>query len=197
MKRFVHTNEMCEWMRKNYLLPLPELTDAFNQAFSVTRTKDELNGFRKHLKLKTGRSGSFPKGHVPANKGKKGLTTANSASFKKNNIPHNYQPIGTEVITTDGYIKVKIGHPRKWKHKHILVWEKHNGSVPKGHVIKFIDGNPLNCNIDNLMTITKSEHGVINMYFSGAPIEHKQTILQLARIKIAIRDRLTKRQDQC
>lgn len=197
MKRFVHTNEMCEWMRKNYLLPLPELTDAFNQTFNVTRTKDELNGFRKYLKLKTGRSGSFPKGHIPANKGKKGLTTANSASFKKNNIPHNYQPIGTEVITTDGYIKVKIGHPRKWKHKHILVWEKHNGSVPKGHVIKFIDGNPLNCNIDNLMTITKSEHGVINMYFSGAPIEHKQTILQLARIKIAIRDRLTKRQDQC
>lgn len=197
MKRFVHTNEMCEWMRKNYLLPLPELTDAFNQTFNVTRTKDELNGFRKRLKLKTGRSGSFPKGHVPANKGKKGLTTANSASFKKNNIPHNYQPIGTEVITTDGYIKIKIGHPRKWKHKHILVWEEYNGPIPKEYVIKFIDGDILNCDISNLMAITKSEHGVINMYFSGAPIEHKQTVLQLARIKIAIRDRLTKRQDQC
>ncbi|WP_272693757.1 HNH endonuclease signature motif containing protein [Providencia sp. PROV039] len=197
MSRFVHTDKMCGWMRKHYLLPLPELTDAFNQAFNVSRTKEEMNGFRKRLKLKTGRSGTFPKGNVPANKGKKGLKGANSGSFKKNNIPHNYQPIGTEVITTDGYIKVKIGHPRKWKHKHILVWEEHNGPVPKGHIIKFIDCNPLNCSIDNLMAITRSEHGVINRFFSGAPPEYKDAVLQLARIKIAIRGIETKRQDQC
>lgn len=115
-------------------------------------------------------------------------------------MPHNYQPIGTEVITTDGYIKVKIGHPRKWKHKHILVWEEHNGPVPESHVIKFIDGNPLNCNIENLMTITKSEHGVINRFFSGASAEYQDATLQLARIKLAISDRTKKtkqRQDQC
>lgn len=72
MSRFVHTDKMCGWMRQHYLLPLPELTSAFNQTFNVNRTKDEINGFRKRLKLKTGRSGVFTKGHIPANKGKKG-----------------------------------------------------------------------------------------------------------------------------
>ncbi|WP_374447353.1 HNH endonuclease signature motif containing protein [Providencia sp.] len=197
MKRFSYTDDMCDWMRKNYLLPLDQLTISFNKKFGTSRSKDAINGLRKRLKLKTGRSGVFTKGHTPANKGKKGLKGANAGSFKKNNIPHNYQPIGTEVITTDGYIKVKIGHPRKWKHKHILVWEEHNGPVPKGHVIKFIDCNPLNCSIDNLMAITRSEHGVINRFFSGASPEYKDAILQLARIKIAIRGIETKRQDQC
>ncbi|MEX6036916.1 hypothetical protein [Providencia hangzhouensis] len=131
MKRFEHTNEMCDWMRENYLLPLNQLTISFNKKFGTSRSKDAINGLRKRLKLKTGRSGAFTKGHTPANKGKKGLKGANAGSFKKNNIPHNYQPIGTEVITTDGYIKVKIGHPRKWKYKHILVWEEHNGLFQK------------------------------------------------------------------
>ncbi|WP_140186854.1 HNH endonuclease signature motif containing protein [Providencia stuartii] len=197
MTRFIHTDAMCDWMRQNYLLPLDKLTLAFNEQFNCSRSKEAMNSFRKRLKLKTGRSGAFPKGHTPVNKGKKGLTRANSRSFKKNNIPHNYQPIGTEVITTDGYIKVKIAHPRTWKHKHILVWEKHNGPVPKGHVIKFIDCNPLNCDIENLMSITRSEHGVINRFYANAPEEYKDAVLQLARLKIAIRSKETKRQDQC
>lgn len=197
MKRFVHTAEMCEWMRKNYLMQLDQLTLAFNKQFGIARSKEAINSLRKSLKLKTGRSGTFRKGHTPANKGKKGLTRANSNSFKINHRPHNYQPIGTEVITTMGYIKVKIAHPTIWKFKHILVWEQHNGPVPKDHIVKFIDDNPLNCSINNLMVITKSEHGVINRFFSGAPAEHKPTVLQLARIKIAITDRIKQRQDQC
>ncbi|HHR5900578.1 TPA: HNH endonuclease signature motif containing protein [Providencia alcalifaciens] len=188
---------MRDWMRENYLLPLPQLTMNFNDRFGTTRTKDMINGLRKNLKLKTGRSGAFIKGHIPVNKGIKGLKGANSGSFKKNHIPHNRHDVGAEIVTTEGYIKVKIGLPSKWKFKHILLWEEINGKVPKSHVIKFIDDNPLNCVIENLMMITKPEHGVINRFFSGAPAEHKLTVLQLAKIKIAIRSKEIKRQDQC
>lgn len=197
MSRFSYNEEMRDWMRKNYLLSLPQLTINFNSRFGTTRSKDMINGLRKSLKLKTGRSEMFIKGNIPANKGIKGLKGANSGSFKKNHIPHNRHEIGAEVIATTGYIKVKTGLPSEWKFKHILLWEKSNGKIPKGHVIKFIDGNPLNCTIENLMMITKPEHGVMNRFFSGVTAEYKPAILQLAKIKIAIRSIENKGQDQC
>ena len=73
MSRFSYNEEMRDWMRKNYLLSLSQLTINFNSRFGTTRSKDMINGLRKSLKLKTGRSGVFIKGNIPANKGIKGL----------------------------------------------------------------------------------------------------------------------------
>lgn len=197
MKRFVFTNEMRCWMRRNYMLRLDKLTEAFNDEFNIECTRKSINGFRKRLGLKVGRSGQFVKGHIPFNKDTKGLTGTNKSSFKKGHRPHNFQPIGTEAFTKDGYIKVKIAEPAKWQLKHRIIWEKHNGPVPKDHVIKFIDDNKQNCDIDNLMIISTQEHGVINRYFAGASAEYKSATVQLARIKIAINRKTKERQDQC
>ncbi|WP_265498451.1 HNH endonuclease signature motif containing protein [Providencia rustigianii] len=192
MARFTYTDQMRNWMFINYMLRLDQLTECFNLTFNTERTRESINGFRKRLGLNVGRSGKFSKGNTPYNKNTKGLVKANSGSFKKGNKPHNYQPIGTEALTKDGYIKVKIAEPAKWKLKHRLVWEKHNGSIPSGYVIKFIDDNKQNCDIANLMIISIKEHAIINRYFSGASAEYKPTTLQLAKIKIAIND-LTRR----
>ncbi|CDG86538.1 HNH endonuclease signature motif containing protein [Xenorhabdus bovienii] len=189
MARFVYTPAMENWMREHYLLRLDTLTLAFNQQFHVTRSSEAINALRKRLKLKTGRSGCFTQGHSPANKGKKGLTGANTGSFKKNHRPHNDLPIGSEVVTQDGYVKVKVAIPSKWKLKHRLVWKQHHGPIPKSGVIKFIDDNKQNCVIENLMLVSKPEHGVINRYYPHAPAEYKPTTVQLARLKIAIRDK--------
>ncbi|MDC9620839.1 HNH endonuclease signature motif containing protein [Xenorhabdus sp. XENO-7] len=189
MACFVYTPAMENWMREHYLLRLDTLTLAFNQQFHVTRSSEAINALRKRLKLKTGRSGCFTQGHSPANKGKKGLTGANTGSFKKNHRPHNDLPIGSEVVTQDGYVKVKVAIPSKWKLKHRLVWEQHHGPIPKSGVIKFIDDNKQNCVIENLMLVSKPEHGVINRYYPHAPAEYKPTTVQLARLKIAIRDK--------
>ncbi len=197
MKRFFYTDEMRGWMQRNYMLRLNKLAEAFNHEFKVNHSTESVNGFRKRLGLRTGRSGQFSKGSVPANKGTKGLTSANKGSFSKGNRPHNYRLIGTEAITKDGYIKVKVAEPNKWELKHRLTWEKHNGPVPKEHVIKFIDDNKQNCDIDNLMIISMREHAVINRHFPGAVAEHKHTSVQLAKIKLAITDRVKQRQDQC
>ncbi|EMB0751151.1 HNH endonuclease [Providencia rettgeri] len=196
MARFTYTKQMCNWMYANYMLRLDELTKRFNQEFNTERTREAINGFRKRLGLNVGRSGKFSKGNTPYNKGTKGLVKPNSGSFKRGRKPHNRQLVGTEALTQDGYVKVKIAEPSKWELKHRLIWEQHNGPIPCGHVIKFIDDNKQNCDIANLMIISIKEHAIINRYFSGASAEHKPTVLQLARIKIAIHDR-TKRQDQC
>lgn len=192
MKCFVYSEKMRDWMRLNYMLRLDLLTDAFNHKFKTERSREAINGFRKRLRLRVGRSGKFSKGNVPFNKGKKGLISGNSSSFQKGHKPHNHQQIGAEALTKDGYIKVKIAEPNKWELKHRLVWEGHNGPVPQDHVIKFIDDDKQNCDIDNLMIITMKEHAIINRHYSGATAEYKQATVQLARIKLAISSRTKK-----
>ncbi|MEQ5287554.1 HNH endonuclease signature motif containing protein [Providencia huaxiensis] len=192
MKCFVYSEKMRDWMRLNYMLRLDLLTDAFNHKFKTERSREAINGFRKRLRLRVGRSGKFSKGNVPFNKGKKGLISGNSGSFQKGHKPHNHQQIGAEALTKDGYIKAKIAEPNKWELKHRLVWEEHNGPVPQDHVIKFIDDDKQNCDIDNLMIITMKEHAIINRHYSGATAEYKQATVQLARIKLAISSRTKK-----
>jgi hypothetical protein len=40
---------------------------------------------------------------------------------------------------------------------HHVIWEEHNGPVPPGYKVCFIDGNHLNCSIDNLELLSNSE----------------------------------------
>jgi hypothetical protein len=77
-------------------------------------------------------------------------------------MPHNWQPVGTEIMDEDGYIKVKVRNPKTWKFKHRLIWEKANGRIPSGGVIIFADGNRLNTRLDNLLLVSRSELAVMN-----------------------------------
>ena len=99
------------------------MTKKFKHEFTINQIKNAINRY----KLNTGFNGQFKKGNVPANKGKKGFMGANRTSFKKGNTPYNYKPVGSERITKDGYIEVKVSDPNKWRLKHIIIWERENG----------------------------------------------------------------------
>lgn len=43
-------------------------------------------------------------------------------------------------------------------HIHRLVWEKHNGEIPKGYVIHHKDENKMNWDLDNLELLNRSKH---------------------------------------
>jgi hypothetical protein len=96
---------------------------------------------------------SFKKGHESWCKGKTGLVgnyKPNSGSFEKG---HNAKPIGAVKIKKDTstkklylFIKTETG----WKLAHKHLWELHKGPIPSGTVIRFKDGNSLNCFIENL-----------------------------------------------
>jgi hypothetical protein len=45
-----------------------------------------------------------------------------------------------------------------WVEEQILNWEKVNGPVPDGMVLRCIDGNPINTEPDNWELITKAEN---------------------------------------
>ena len=143
---------------------LTEITALVNETFGKTFTKKQLRCFRKNNHLVSGLTGRFGKGHVPANKGKKGWYAPGSEKvwFRKGNVPHNKVSVGTEVMTTMGYIKVKVAEPDVWEFKHKMVWEKHNGRVPDGCVITFKDGDHWNCSIENLMCISFRENSQLN-----------------------------------
>lgn len=100
----------------------------------------------------------FKKGHVPVNKGTKGMfpNAGGATRFKKGQPPHNWRPVGSERCDTEGYWLVKVAEPNKWRPKHHLIWEAINGPVPKGYCVVFLDGDKNNFNPENLAVISRS-----------------------------------------
>jgi hypothetical protein len=80
----------------------------------------------------------------------------------KGHKPWNYKPVGTERTNTDGYVEIKTADPNKWRPKHIIIWEKANGPVPKGYVVIFADGNKQNVVLNNLLLISRKELAIMN-----------------------------------
>lgn len=115
--------------------------------------------------LEVSRKGQFQKGHTPKNKGKKWKEYMSEQSqeacrlttFKKGILPPNYKPVGWERKNKDGYWEVKVEDPNVFKAKHRILWEQHNGPIPKGMNIVFVDGNPDNIVIENLRAETMVE----------------------------------------
>lgn len=140
-----------------------EIQSMMSCKFGFDYTRHQIKGAITRNKLNTGRTGRFEKGRATWNKGTKGLTKANVTSFKKGQKPHNYKPLGSERITKDGYCEIKVSDTgRRWRPKHVLIYEKHHGKVPKGSVVIFLDGDKRNFDIDNLHLVTRNQLAMLN-----------------------------------
>ena len=182
--------ELVAFLKENnYKKTAQQMADLINKEFNTNFNAMQVKGIRARLKLDSGLTGHFQKGHVPATKGRKGYHAPGSEKgwFKKGQKPWNHAEVGDEAWTTDGYLKVKVAEPNKWRHKHVLIWEKHNGKVPAGFVLTFRDGNHANCTIENLTLISKAEHSIMNQ--QGLRSENPEltdTGIILARLKHTI-----------
>jgi hypothetical protein len=157
MKHHVCNQEQRAFILDNLQLTAKDLASLFTQRFGISRTDKHIKGFLANNKIKTGKTGRFKKGNVPYNTGTKGLKKGSSTSFRHGNRPHNWKPVGSERVSKDGYIEVKIAEPHKWKAKHVLIWERGNGPVPKGCAIIFGDRDTRNFSPGNLIKVTRSE----------------------------------------
>lgn len=115
-----------------------------------------------------GNEARFRKGHVPFNKGTKGVTgmhpNSRRTQFKKGErrgvAAEVYQPIGAEVVR-DGYLVRKVNDDlplqARWKPVHRILWEEHHGPIPSAHIVHFIDGDKSNISIENLELVSRQE----------------------------------------
>lgn len=187
------TEQEIAFLREKYKeLSASYLLVAFNETFALDIKMTQLHGCLRNRKIRSGRTGRFEKGHVPANKGTKGLSVGGvETQFKKGNKPLNYRPVGSERIDVDGYIRVKVSDEGewsdRWKVKQRVVWEEVYGPIPKGHVIVFLDGNKQNVSLSNLQMITKSELARMNQndLFSDNP-EATKVGINIAKVHAAI-----------
>lgn len=115
-----------------------------------------------------GRAGRFCKGSTPANKGVKGWQAggrSRETQFKPGSLngsaAKRYKPVGTERISREGYLERKFkddGPPQsRWRAVHLLLWEEHNGPLPKGHAIAFRNGDKSDIRLENLELVSRAE----------------------------------------
>jgi hypothetical protein len=195
------TTQQAEWIKQKYTeLSLSALTAAFNAEFESNKTVQQIRSFTRNHSIKSGRSGRFDKGQQPWNTGMKGWCAGGRSAetrFKKGQAL-NTMPLGSErVCSKDGYVMIKVAMPNKWRMKHVVEWEKHNGPIPKGYRIWFKDNVRTNWAIENLMLITRAQGAVINkMGLGTVPAELKTAAVTMADISMKRRKLSTSKQEQ-
>ena len=182
-----YTDEMKQFILDNYKGRYnQELADLFNQKFNTNVTSRTIKSYKANNKLNSGLSGKFRKGQAPHNKGKKMpkevYEKVKHTMFAKGNVPPNHRPVGSERISKDGYIEVKVAEPNKWRLKQRVVYEEAKGKIPEGCPIIFLDGNKRNFDIDNLKCITRSELLYLNCNGLNNSNEITETGILMARL---------------
>lgn len=131
---------------------------------------------------RNGIAGEFKKGHVPFNKGLKMPDSVydkvKGTMFTKGHVPANVKPIGYLSVRPDTfgreYIYIKI-KDSVWELYHRYLWEQNHGQIPNKMKIAFINGNSLDCRIENLKMVTYQEAMLMNTIHRYTP-EIKQLI---------------------
>lgn len=130
-KRF--TEEQDNWLIENApKLSVAETARQFNMVFGANRTAEV-------LKVRCNR---------------------NLRIFHANKKYALGFPVGSETVL-NGYTWVKVADVpyqkdsfyKNWKQKQRIVWEKHNGSLPDGWNVVFLNGDRSNCAIENLYAV--------------------------------------------
>lgn len=145
-------------------------------------------------KIHSNNNGRFKKGHVPANKGKhiseEHRKAIQATMFKKGVKPPNYKPIGSTKMR-DGYLMIKDA--KGWVYHHTVVWEENYGAVPEGYMIRHLDGDPANDNLDNLMLLSKGANAIFNKHFKlTKDIELNKTMF----VRAELLNRISKREKE-
>lgn len=182
-----YTDEMKQFILDNYKGRYnQELADLFNQKFNANITSRTIKSYKANNNLNSGLTGKFRKGQTPHNKGKKMpkevYEKVKHTMFAKGNVPPNHRPVGSERISKDGYIEVKVAEPNKWRLKQRVVYEEAKGKIPEGCTIIFLDGNKRNFDIDNLRCITRSELLYLNCNGLNNSNEITETGILMARL---------------
>jgi len=154
------------YLRKNHIkMTHVQLAEKLNR--SESSVQNRLHKLRLYLpddiREERRKIGTFKKGIVPWNTGHKGVHYSPATEFKKGNLPPNTKYDGCITIRNSHkdrndkpYKYIRLAKA-KWQPYHQYVWEQHNGKIPKGKILWFINGDSLDVRIENLELITRQE----------------------------------------
>lgn len=179
-----------------------EIAKAVSEHFGIEFSPSQCRAYKKNHDIVSGLDCRFKEGDEPANKGKKmspeQYEKCKATMFHKGNVPANHMEVGEYTHTTDGYLVRKVqeqGTQReRFEFVHRKVWEEHNGPIPEGKMVSFLDGDKDNCDIDNLVLIDNKENLELNrsnLRFSNA--EFTKAGVAIAKVKVAARQRRGKK----
>ncbi|MCG9780460.1 HNH endonuclease [Photobacterium damselae] len=201
-----YSEEMIQFLSDHYpKAPVTNWLDTFNQTFATNKNKGAITGACKRFGIKSGRNGRFEHGHVSHNKGKscplRGRAKETAfGGVRSNPTSDNKKPIGsTRVCSKEGYLIIKVAEPNIWRHAHVVIWENKHGKKPKDHVIRFYDNSPEKIKaptLDNLFMVSRSVHArLTQMKLSDIPMEHKETVILIAKIEQQIKSKELNNED--
>lgn len=169
MRKF--TPEEDQFLRDNYLkVPANQLSRLLGRAKSAARQRMAILGLvvpRDVVKQFADESRIKP-GNISHNKGKRqaeymtqeAIERTTATRFNRGHLPHNTK-IDLEISIRTDKRGVKYKHIRvalaKWIPLHRYNWEQVHGPVPRKMNLIFIDGNTMNCGLDNLQLLTNKE----------------------------------------
>ena len=128
-----------------------EISDLFYKKYGIRYKKWEIENIKRTYGL-----------YSNVSKCNKGQLAEQLKDYDKRRT----RKIGEERIVHDKSgircVQIKVGQPSKWVKKSRYVWEQHYGKIPKDKVLIFKDGNRLNCDINNLALISKTDRIIFN-----------------------------------
>jgi hypothetical protein len=190
------------WIEAHKDWPRKQLHQGFVARFERHDVSQQnLTALCKRKGWLTGRTGRFVSGQEAHNKGKPMPAHPNSVAtrFKKGGLPHNTRHLGHERMTKEGYVEISVaetnphtGYERRYVHKHRWLWEKQNGPIPEGHVLKCLDGDKSNTDPSNWEAIPRAIlprlNGRFGRDYDTASPEVKPTILLVAKLEHQARE---------
>ena len=198
------TPEQYDFLRNNIAgVSYADLTAMFNKHFNLDLKITTISATIKRLDLRNGMDTKFKKGLASHNKGQKMPSNiyekAKPTMFKPGNVPPNTDPIGTEKMSSDGYIYVKVDNQPKakkyvnWKLKHRLIYEREVGPIPNGYLVAFADGDRTNFDVKNLILISPQEKMLMARYkFHKNDAELTKAGLNVTKLMLATSNRRNK-----
>ena len=204
--RTTSDKETDRYLKENYLnIPVKTMAKNLKRSGLFARNRMKQLGLvvPDEIILQRKKESQFSKGNQAHNKGKKMrpeiYEKVKKTMFKPGHVTYNtYPEDGAISIRTEKcgrfykYIRVSLG---KWQLLHQYIYEQKHGKVPSGHCLWFIDGDSMNCTLENIELITRAENAFRNRQkHLQLPEELKQTIKTIRKIKRKIKQNEHKKQ---
>lgn len=184
-----YTQEQIEFVKELYNeFNAEESAKKFNEKYNTNLNSSNFRSLANYYGVKCPREYGFKPGKKLS---PEIYEKCKKTMFKKGHKTYNVKPIGSERFDR-GYVYIKIDD-KKWITKQKHIYQQHYGPIPDGYQVIFADGNSLNCDIDNLILVSKREMRYINsnhLYIrNNEKIKFNESIVKLTKLNLKIYDK--------